>query len=256
MTFNYWRKGGYSIGSEDYRWETVKNYVGPYSMFIFNVAFISFAQSVGLPSHRLRATIILIISQVLLFLITSPVYILLLISRHTTNGMELPDIVFHRLLLVLIVIEFFADQQQWDFQTSKKQYQKTAKLPPNSKFTAADLDRGFIVSGLWSWSRHPNFAAEQAIWILLYQWAAYESFTYFNWTSAGAGSLIGLFQASAWLTELLSAQKYPEYRQYQSLVGMFVPWPLWLFNWGGGKPKVQKKVEAKKAPAKKGGKKQ
>jgi steroid 5-alpha reductase family enzyme len=46
LTFNYWRKGGYSIGSEDYRWLIVKDKVGPVVMFFFNVTFISLIQSV------------------------------------------------------------------------------------------------------------------------------------------------------------------------------------------------------------------
>jgi len=171
--------------------------------------------------------------------------------------LELTDVIFHRTLLVLVLIEFIADNQQWAFQSAKKEYQETAKVPADSKYGAADLDRGFIVSGLWAWSRHPNFAAEQAIWILLYQWAAFESDAYLNWTFVGAGSYIALFQGSTWLTEMLSVQKYPEYREYQSLVGMFVPWPLWLFNWRSGKevPKT-KKIEIKKAGSTKVAKKQ
>lgn len=47
LTFNYWRKGGYSIGSEDYRWEVLRDYIHPALFFIFNVLFISLAQSVG-----------------------------------------------------------------------------------------------------------------------------------------------------------------------------------------------------------------
>lgn len=46
LTFNYWRKGGYSIGSEDYRWEVVKAKIGPVWMFLFNVTFIASIQSV------------------------------------------------------------------------------------------------------------------------------------------------------------------------------------------------------------------
>lgn len=49
LTFNYWRKGGYSIGTEDYRWLHVRKYAGPFWMFVFNVTFISFAQSVSSP---------------------------------------------------------------------------------------------------------------------------------------------------------------------------------------------------------------
>lgn len=44
-----------------------------------------------------------------------------------------------------------------------------------------------------------------------------------NWTFAGAMSYVLLFQGSTWLTELLTSKKYPEYKDYQKLVGMFVP---------------------------------
>lgn len=52
LTFNYWRKGGYQVGSEDYRWNTVKDYVGPVPMFIFNILFISLAQNVSITIVR------------------------------------------------------------------------------------------------------------------------------------------------------------------------------------------------------------
>jgi steroid 5-alpha reductase family enzyme len=52
-----------------------------------------------------------------------------------------------------------ADLCRKGFQQAKKEYLKTAKVPPG--FEQEDLDRGFVVTGLWSWSRHPNFAAEQ-----------------------------------------------------------------------------------------------
>lgn len=46
LSFNYWRKGGYSIGSEDYRWELLREKIPRPLFFIFNVLFISLAQSV------------------------------------------------------------------------------------------------------------------------------------------------------------------------------------------------------------------
>jgi steroid 5-alpha reductase family enzyme len=46
LTFNYWRKGGYTVGSEDYRWAIVKDYIGAPGMFILNVTFISLGQNV------------------------------------------------------------------------------------------------------------------------------------------------------------------------------------------------------------------
>lgn len=124
---------------------------------------------------------------------------------------------------MLVLVEFFADQQQWNYHSAKDRYKKTAKVPKDYGYTREQLDRGFNTSGLWAWSRHPNFAAEQAVWIALYQWACWESQTYVNWCFAAAFSYLILFQASTWLTELLSAQKYPEYKIYQERVGKFLP---------------------------------
>lgn len=86
-----------------------------------------------------------------------------------------------------------------------------------------DLDRGFVVTGLWSWSRHPNFAAEQAIWVVLYQWGCFTSDVLYNWTCIGAISYLALFQGSTWLTEAITAGKYTEYKEYQKRVSKFIP---------------------------------
>ncbi|RAL58299.1 hypothetical protein DID88_006411 [Monilinia fructigena] len=104
------------------------------------------------------------------------------------------DLVFSRGLVTLVVLEYFADGQQWNYQTAKQQYLKTAKV--QGGFGQEALDRGFVTSGLWSLSRHPNFAAEQTIWVLLYMWGCWTSRVVFNWTFAGAMSYLILFQAS------------------------------------------------------------
>lgn len=178
----------------------------------------------------------------LLFAVTTPVYLLMVSANMVENEMALPDIVFARLLMGLILVEYFADQQQWDYQNAKKEYQKTAKVPAG--FQREDLDRGFIVSGLWAWSRHPNFAAEQSIWVLLYQWSCYDTQTFYNWTLVGALSYLFLFQGSTWLTERISAGKYPEYKEYQRLVGMFVPKLSSIMS--DPKEEVNKKVDERK----------
>ncbi|KAB2572890.1 Uncharacterized protein DBV05_g8434 [Lasiodiplodia theobromae] len=229
LTYNYWRKGGYSIGSEDYRWAIIKSKVPAAAFFLFNVTFISTIQSV------------------LLFAVTAPTYILLLSSNLTGQGMGTADIVFSRILIALVVIEWFADQQQWNYQTAKHEYLRTAVVPKGWK--RADLDRGFCVSGLWAYSRHPNFAAEQAIWVVLYQWASYDTEVYMNWAFAGAMSYLLLFVGSTWLTELLTAGKYPEYKEYQKQVGKFMPSLLH----GGYKPPAEaaKPKDSKNAAGKK-----
>jgi steroid 5-alpha reductase family enzyme len=190
--------------------------------------------------------------QILLWIITSPTYILLLTSRITGNELSGYDQAFSKGMFVIVIIEFFADQQQWVFHKAKTAYNKTAKVPNEYKYTREQLDRGFSTSGLWAWSRHPNFAAEQAFWVSLYQWACLESYTFTNWTFAGAFSYLILFQSSTWLTELLSAGKYPEYKVYQERVGKFLPK---LLTRSMDAPKTEKevaKVQEAKAKAAKG----
>lgn len=159
----------------------------------------------------------------LLWLITAPTYILLLCSRITGNELSTYDSFFSKAVFVLVLVEFFADQQQWNYHQAKIRYRETAKVPKEYNYTREQLDRGFNTSGLWAWSRHPNFAAEQAIWIAFYQWCCCESWTFMNWCFTGAICYLFLFQASTWLTELLSAKKYPEYKVYQERVGKFLP---------------------------------
>lgn len=203
LTFNYWRKGGYSIGHEDYRWALVKAQVNNEGIwFFFNLFFIAIAQSI------------------LLFLISTPAYILLLVTKH---GMPMTkiDSIFPRVVIALVLLEFMADQQQWNFQKAKTQYKATAKVPIGHD--QEDLDRGFIVTGLWSLCRHPNFACEQAIWVVLYQWSCFITDSYYNWTGFGALGYLALFQGSTWLTEKITKGKYPEYAEYQQRVAKFLP---------------------------------
>lgn len=209
MTFNYWRKGGYSIGSEDYRWQIVRSKVNNAFLFsIFNLTFIAAIQSL------------------LLLLITAPTYAFVIAAYNQKSEVfELPDLAFSRAAFFFIIIEYFADQQQWNFQNAKHEYQKNARIPEPFKdqFSEEDLERGFVVSGLWSWSRHPNFVAEQAIWLTLYAWCAYRTETYFSWLGLGVLGYLAIFQGSTRLTESISAGKYPEYSEYQARVGRFLP---------------------------------
>ena len=86
------------------------------------------------------------------------------------------------------------------------------------------------MSGLWGYSRHPNFAAEQSIWVVLYQWSCYATKTLYSWAGVGPLLLIMLFQGSTWLTELITAGKYAEYADYQRSVGMFAPARFWAYE--------------------------
>ena len=71
--------------------------------------------------------------------------------------------------------------------------------------------------------RPSNQLKQIAIWTLIYQWSCYTTESLYNWTVVGAVCYILLFRASTWFTELVSAKKYPEYKEYQMRVGMFLP---------------------------------
>ncbi|KAA8894243.1 hypothetical protein FN846DRAFT_975146 [Sphaerosporella brunnea] len=206
LTFNYWRKGGYQIGAEDYRWEVLRERIPAGIVWtIFDLGFVALFQNLVLVG------------------ITMPAYVLMLTSRlpDATAGNDFIDTIFSRGLVIVLLIETLADQQQWAFQQAKKSYKETGKVP--EKFLKEDLDRGFVVSGLWSFCRHPNFLCEQTIWFGIYQWACFRTDTMFNWSGLGAVAYWGIFQASTNFTESISAGKYPEYREYQALVNKFVP---------------------------------
>jgi steroid 5-alpha reductase family enzyme len=87
------------------------------------------------------------------------------------------------------------------------------------------LNIGFNTTGLWRYSRHPNFLAEQTIWVSLYAWSCAITKTPYNWSGVGAAGYLLLFQASTVFTESISSDKYAEYKNYQKNVGMFLPLP-------------------------------
>lgn len=225
LTFNYWRKGGYQIGSEDYRWEIIQSKVPWWAFTLLNITFISFIQSV------------------LLFSLAAPTYPILL-SIQFQPDLTWSDIIFTIFQVGLVTTEWFADQQQWDFQNAKKEYQATGKVPQG--FAEDDLKRGFITSGLWAWSRHPNFAVEQSIWLTLGVWSLVAAEVPYAWTLIPGFSLVSLFQGSTWLTELITAGKYPAYKDYQRQVGMFAPNILGFGPYRPPQPQTKALKEKKK----------
>ncbi|MFM9074920.1 MAG: DUF1295 domain-containing protein, partial [Bacteroidota bacterium] len=77
---------------------------------------------------------------------------------------------------------------------------------------------------LWSRVRHPNYAAEQAIWIVFYCFSIVATGEWLNWSVAGCILLVILFKGSSDFSEEISASKYPAYKDYQRRAGRFLPW--------------------------------
>ena len=202
LTFNFARRGGYSWkfweGEEDYRWEVLRQRPGfknPFVWLLFNLFFICFYQNT------------------LIFMFTVPV-----ISGLAEHAAPLGvfDYVLAVIYVALVVMEFVADQQQFDFQ--KEKYRRK-----NAGEDLGEYADGFIQSGLWSKMRHPNYFAEQAIWVVFYLFSVAATGEWLNWTIVGAVLLVILFKGSSDFSEGISAKKYPKYADYQKRVGRFLP---------------------------------
>ena len=120
------------------------------------------------------------------------------------------------LMVLMLVIETVADQQQWRYQRDKK-----AQIEAGQQQTG-DYARGFLNTGLWAWSRHPNYFAEQGAWIAFYLFSVAASGQLINWSISGSILLVILFRSSSNFSEEISAGKYPNYALYQKTVPRFI----------------------------------
>ncbi|NLZ19173.1 MAG: DUF1295 domain-containing protein [Bacteroidales bacterium] len=205
LTFNFARKGAYRLkfweGEEDYRWGVVRS--GPafrkrWAWMLFDLLFISIYQNA------------------LVLMITFPA----LVSMNAARPFGWVDALAAAGMFGFILLETIADEQQWVFQTRKHEMlaagRKLEELP-------APFNKGFNTIGLWSRSRHPNYFAEQGIWVAFYVFSIGAGTGLFNWSIIGALLLIVLFLGSSALAEEISSGKYPGYRDYCSRVSKFFP---------------------------------
>jgi steroid 5-alpha reductase family enzyme len=203
LSYNFSRKGGYNIipwkGEEDYRWKIMSRHPalkGRIRFGLFNLFFISFYQ------------------HFLILFFSMP---LLMAAKYNNSGLTLTDIIAASLMLLFIVIETIADDQQFRFRKLKRE----AEI--KEEFVSESLKKGFITDGLWRFVRHPNFISEQAIWISFYLFGVAASGKWINWTLAGSLLLVLLFIGSTALTERISNEKYPGYADYRKEVPKYFP---------------------------------
>lgn len=205
LTFNFARKGAYSIkfwtGTEDYRWAVLrakKEFQPHWKWALFDFFFVSLYQNA------------------LVLAICFPA----LVSMGSTATFNWVDILAAVLMAGFIILETVADEQQWKFQSKKwamiKEGKKLEELP-------APYNKGFNTNGLWGRSRHPNYFAEQSIWISFYIFSIAAGIGIFNWSLIGALLLVVLFIGSSSFGEEISMSKYPAYTGYRLTVPRFFP---------------------------------
>jgi steroid 5-alpha reductase family enzyme len=205
LTYNFNRRGGYSWkfwqGEEDYRWEVLRQnpaFKSKIAWKLFHLLFICVYQ----------------MSLILLFTMPS------IVAWQGENPLGLIDIILTGLFLFFVIFEAVADQQQWNYQTVKYA-KKAAKEPLEGHYA-----KGFVDTGLWSKMRHPNYFAEQSIWLVFYLFSVSASGRWLNWSVMGIILLLLLFQGSSDFSEKISAEKYPAYKDYLKRVPRFLP-KLW-----------------------------
>jgi Predicted membrane protein len=194
LTFNFARKGGYS-GVEDYRWAILRSRMKPWQFQAFNLLFIVGYQ------------------MTLLVLITLPAAI----AWQHPSPLGLWDGIIAALFVAFLIGETIADQQQWDFHQAKKRGEAS----------------GFLATGLFATSRHPNFFFEQAQWWAFYALGASAAVSAgrglwgggINPTIIGPVLLTVLFIGSTIFTESISTAKYPAYADYRRRTSMWIPLP-------------------------------
>jgi steroid 5-alpha reductase family enzyme len=205
LTYNFSRHGAFTIrfweGHEDYRWAVLRakpEFQGKWKWTLFNLFFICGYQ------------------QILILLFTLPIIIAL---QFNDTPLSLFDWIIALAMVLFIVFEAVADQQHWNYQSKKW------KMIEHKEIIEGDFKKGFLDKGLWAYSRHPNYFAEQAVWVCFYLFSITASHQWLNWSIAGCLLLIILFQGSANFSEEISSGKYPEYVSYQKRVAKFIGVP-------------------------------
>ena len=132
-------------------------------------------------------------------------------SRPAEHG----DWILAVLFAAALAGESVADQQQWDFHQWKAAERRAGRTPRPD----------FLQTGLFRFSRHPNFFFEQAQWWLFYGFAVAATGNWFHWTVLGAVLLTLLFAGSTVFTESISRARHPGYLQYQQRTSPIIPLP-------------------------------
>lgn len=193
LTYNFARKGGYS-GVEDYRWAVLRDSMTKWQFQLFNLFFIVLYQNA------------------LLVLISLPAWTA---YQHRSRPFATADVLLCLLFLACTAAETVADQQQWDFQSLKRSMIESGELP----------DQQFLQTGLFRYSRHPNYFFEIAQWWVLFLFGVVAAGSVVQWTVLGPILLTLLFVGSTRFTEKISLLHYPEYAQYQRSTSAVIPWP-------------------------------
>ena len=180
-----WLRRWEGLGDEDFRYKDMRRF-GKVGYWI-----------VSLTGLQLFPT-------VLVFLGCLPLYAALSLENQAFNVL---DILATVIGLGAVLIQLISDNQLWAFIQSKP-----------AKGT-------FISSGLWAYSRHPNYFGEICFWLSLYLFGLAALPNEYWWTGIGLLGMIILFVfASVPMMEKRMVEKRPTYVEQQKKVSVLIPW--------------------------------
>jgi len=185
LTFNFARRGGYAPGGEDYRWQVLRGRMPGWQFQVLNLVFIA------------------VIQNAILLAITLPAWT----ATQHPRGLGIADVVAALAFVVLLTGETIADQQRWAFHRDGR------------------ATKGVQRTGLYAYSRHPNYVCEIGQWWVVFAFGAIAAGTLVVPTIAGAILLTLLFIPSTTFTEEISASHHPDFEDYRRSTPMFVGLP-------------------------------
>lgn len=216
LAYVFFRRGYYKSDFEDHRWIQIKkrfNYPQEQLKFqLYNFFFMAITQNLILFGYPL------------------PMWYIQTNRQDPFNYLDTIIIIW---FVVFYTIETVADEQQWKFQNAKRDWiEEQKKGTTESKYTPGEIEdfkRGFLVRGLFAYSRHPNYFGDICLWWCIYAFtisahlSSVKFSSLFNYSMFSALLMTFLFQLSVKVTERISAKKYPEYKHYQSKIGRIFP---------------------------------
>jgi steroid 5-alpha reductase family enzyme len=116
------------------------------------------------------------------------------------------DIIAILITITAILIETISDQQLYGFTRSRKNHEE------------------IITTGIWKYSRHPNYFGEILFWWGLYLFGLAADLTYF-WAIIGPISITILFNIlSIPMMEKRNLERKPDYASYKKQVSRLIIW--------------------------------
>jgi steroid 5-alpha reductase family enzyme len=197
LTYNFARRGGYA-GTEDYRWSILRSRIAnPVAWQAFNALFICAFQ----------------LGVIALF--STPLW---RVAEAEDPSQALPFAALLLLAIAFVAIEAGADSQRRAF------HERKAEAAASGAAGDEEVERGFVSSGLFRLSRHPNYFGELGFWWSVFAMGCVSGGSIAHWTIIGPLALCAVFAGSTTFTESITASKYPAYDEYRRRTSAIIPW--------------------------------